>query len=71
MLRRNLELTARKFASVSGEGLGVTQGKVGANADGVIGPETVRKTERAVGAKASGKSYFTKATMNKLKAHVS
>ena len=32
MFRRNLELTARKFACIGGKGLGVTQCKIGANA---------------------------------------
>ncbi|MDO5712147.1 MAG: transglycosylase family protein [Micrococcales bacterium] len=46
------------------------QRKVSAKADGVIGPETVRKTERAVGAKVSGKSHFTAPTMRTLSAFV-
>ena len=47
------------------------QRKVGASPDGIIGPETVRKTERAIGAKASGKNHFTKASMAQLRAFLS
>lgn len=44
------------------------QKKVGARPDGIIGPQTVRMTERHIGAKRTGLSYFNKATYNKLAA---
>lgn len=44
------------------------QKRVGASVDGIIGPETVGKTERAIGAKRTGLSYFNQATYNKLAA---
>ncbi|MDO5697373.1 MAG: transglycosylase family protein [Dermatophilus congolensis] len=46
------------------------QKKVGVKADGVVGRATVRAVERHVGAKLTGAPHFTKATMNKLAAHV-
>lgn len=46
------------------------QKKVGVKADGVVGRTTVRAVERHVGAKITGAPHFTKATMNKLAAHV-
>lgn len=45
-------------------------GLKGKQADGVVGPTTVRAVERLVGAKATGAPHFTKATMNKLAAYV-
>ncbi len=44
------------------------QRKVGAVADGVIGPETVGKTEAYIGASRTGLSYFNQATWTKLMA---
>ena len=44
------------------------QRKVGARVDGIVGPETVRKTERALGLKLTGRSYFNGSTLAKAKA---
>lgn len=46
------------------------QRKVGARVDGIIGPETVRKTERYLGLKRSGLSFFSSAKLAKAKALV-
>lgn len=42
------------------------QRKVGARVDGLVGPETVRKTERHFGARVTGYRSFTKTTMAKV-----
>ncbi len=42
------------------------QRKVGAGADGVVGPLTVRRTEAYIGARQTGLSYFNKTSMNRL-----
>ncbi len=39
------------------------QARVGARVDGVVGPETVRKTERALGFRATGKSQLLGSTL--------
>ena len=46
------------------------QRKVGARVDGIIGPETVRKTERYLGLKRSGLSFFSSVKLAKAKALV-
>lgn len=46
------------------------QRKVGARVDGIIGPETVRKTESYLGLKRSGLSFFSSAKLAKAKALV-
>lgn len=42
------------------------QRRVGAVPDGIIGPETVGKTERYIGARRTGLSYFNKTSLNRL-----
>ncbi|WP_307781353.1 transglycosylase family protein [Agilicoccus flavus] len=43
------------------------QRKVGARVDGIVGPETVRKTERALGLQLTGKRSFSASTLVKAK----
>ena len=48
----------------------VLQRKVGARVDGIIGPETVRKTERALHLRLTGRSSFSASTLAKAKAFI-